>query len=107
MIGFRTRIHVHFRGNRRVKVETSVGFHCSVAREADWRVDWTLNSEVPGSSPALTNRLICFSVVPDPAPRPLPADIFKDVAFDLDLFEDIELGIWVYQYSCYCKMIPY
>lgn len=73
----------------------------------DWRVDWTLNSEVPGSSPALTNRLICFSVVPDPAPRPLPADIFKDVAFDLDLFEDIELGIWVYQYSGYCKMIPY
>lgn len=70
----------------------------------DWRVDWTLNSEVPGSSPALTNRLICFSVVPDPAPRPLPADIFKDVAFDLDLFEDIELGIWVYQYSCYCKL---
>ena len=101
-------MHVHFRGNRRVKVEKSVRFHCSVAREAvDWRVDWTLNSEVPGSSPALTNRLICFSVVPDPAPRPLPADIFKDVAFDLDLFEDIELGIWVDQYSCHCKMIPY
>ena len=89
------------------KLRSPLGFTVRLQGRQCGRVESGLDSEVPGSSPALTNRLICFSVVPDPAPRSLPADIFKDVAFDLDLFEDIELGIWVYQYSCYCKMIPY
>lgn len=62
----------------------------------DWRVDWIFNLEVLGFSFVLINRLICFLVVLDLVLCLLLVDIFKDVVFDLDLFEDIKLGIWVY-----------
>lgn len=69
-------------------------FGCKGGSVVDWRVDWIFNLEVLGF--VLINRLICFLVVLDLVLCLLLVDIFKDVVFDLDLFEDIELGIWVY-----------
>lgn len=70
-------------------------FGCKGGSVVDWRVDWIFNLEVLGFSFVLINRLICFLVVLDLVFCLLLVDIFKDVVFDLDLFEDIELGIWV------------